>query len=42
MKDWKCPGCNKPRSTEDDVAFRICNACQVEMEELKEDEGYGD
>ena len=37
MKKWHCNECGKWRETKDDIVMNICWACQVQMQEIKEE-----
>lgn len=33
MKKWICSGCGRRGDSEEKVIMKVCNACQIEMEE---------
>jgi len=35
MKKLKCSLCKKEKEVEDNIIISICNSCQVEMQEVK-------
>lgn len=37
MKKWICLHCGRRGETQENIILKICNACQEEMEELKEE-----
>jgi len=37
MKYWKCPQCKRERFFVTELIMKICNACQCEMEVVKDE-----
>ena len=36
MKVWKCPICSIEKFSDEKIIIRICYACQVAMDEVKD------